>query len=163
MVGALTAPTSMALRCRWRSRPQHQMRTLGDRTAWLGMLDSKLRNVGANYPFERSHRFAGIQPNSAHRDYSRLSCGVSAECQMLARASGESLRWQELPKSDLPRLSQLAARSAARPRSGSAANPEWGPGGRSKKFKTVVPIARRRSNFAKYVVSGENFNAFKEL
>src|SRR6266480_5362276 len=35
-----------------------------------------LRNVGANYPFERSHRFAGIQPNSGHRDYSRLSCGV---------------------------------------------------------------------------------------
>ena len=27
MVGALTAPTSMALRCRWRSRPQHQYRT----------------------------------------------------------------------------------------------------------------------------------------
>jgi hypothetical protein len=23
-----------------------------------------LRNVGANYPFERSHRFAGIQPNA---------------------------------------------------------------------------------------------------
>src|SRR6266516_190600 len=37
MVGALTAPTSMALPCRWRSRPQHQMRTLGDRTAWLTM------------------------------------------------------------------------------------------------------------------------------
>jgi hypothetical protein len=33
-----------------------------------------LRNVGANYPFERSHRFAEIQPNSGHRDYSRLSC-----------------------------------------------------------------------------------------
>jgi hypothetical protein len=28
----------------------------------------ELRNVGANYPFEGSHRFAGIQPN--------LSCGV---------------------------------------------------------------------------------------
>ena len=27
-----------------------------------------LRNVVANYPFERSHRFAGIQPNSGHRD-----------------------------------------------------------------------------------------------
>src|SRR6266540_3557333 len=33
-----------------------------------------LRNVGAKYPFERSHRFAGIQPNSRHRDNSRLSC-----------------------------------------------------------------------------------------
>jgi len=35
-----------------------------------------LRNVDANYPFERSHRFAGIQPNSGFGDYSRLSCGV---------------------------------------------------------------------------------------
>src|SRR5260221_11594814 len=34
-----------------------------------------LRNVVANYPFEKSLRFAGIQPNSGHRDYSRLSCG----------------------------------------------------------------------------------------
>jgi hypothetical protein len=35
-----------------------------------------LRNVGANYPFERSHRFARVQPNSGFGDYSRLSCGV---------------------------------------------------------------------------------------
>src|SRR6266404_7044636 len=27
IVGALTAPTSMALTCRWRSRPQHQKQT----------------------------------------------------------------------------------------------------------------------------------------
>src|SRR5580704_5132666 len=27
IIGALTAPTSMALSCRWRSRPQHQLRT----------------------------------------------------------------------------------------------------------------------------------------
>src|SRR5471032_672680 len=27
IVGALTAPTSVALTCRWRSRPQHQKRT----------------------------------------------------------------------------------------------------------------------------------------
>jgi hypothetical protein len=36
----------------------------------------ELRNVVANYLFEKSRRFAGIQPNSGHRDYSRLSCGV---------------------------------------------------------------------------------------
>src|SRR5262249_8327294 len=35
-----------------------------------------LRNVMARYPFERSHRFPGMQPNSGHRDYSRSSCGV---------------------------------------------------------------------------------------
>src|SRR5947209_4155201 len=35
-----------------------------------------LRNVVAKYPFERPHEFLGIQPNSGHRDYSRLSCAV---------------------------------------------------------------------------------------
>ena len=40
-----------------------------------GVEGFELRNVVANYPFERSDRFAGIQPNSGHRDHSRLSCG----------------------------------------------------------------------------------------
>src|SRR6266481_6401624 len=35
-----------------------------------------LRNVVANYPFEKSRRFAAIQPNFGHGDHSRLSCGV---------------------------------------------------------------------------------------
>src|SRR2546430_17012633 len=41
-----------------------------------GHVRLELRNVGAKYPFERSNRFARIQPNSSHGDYSRLSCGV---------------------------------------------------------------------------------------
>src|SRR6266478_6617807 len=41
-----------------------------------GHVGLELRNVDANYPFERLHRFAGIQPNSGFGDYSRLSCGV---------------------------------------------------------------------------------------
>src|SRR5204862_7251943 len=40
IVGALTAPTSMALPCRWRSRPQHQYRTFGRLTlTMLSFLD----------------------------------------------------------------------------------------------------------------------------
>jgi hypothetical protein len=47
------------------------------RPDWLaGHVGLELRNVDANYPFKRSHRFAGIQPNSGFGDYSRLSCGV---------------------------------------------------------------------------------------
>ena len=41
-----------------------------------GHVRLELRNVVANYPFERSHRFPEIQPNSGHGDYSRLSCGA---------------------------------------------------------------------------------------
>jgi hypothetical protein len=37
----------------------------------------ELRNVDANYPFERSHRFAGIEPNSGHGDDSPLSCSAA--------------------------------------------------------------------------------------
>jgi len=43
-----------------------------------GHVRLELRNVATNYPFERSHRFAGIQPNSGFGDYSRLSCGVGS-------------------------------------------------------------------------------------
>src|SRR5215475_2038369 len=38
-----------------------------------GHVRFELRNVVANYPFEKSRRFAGNQPNSGHGDHSRLS------------------------------------------------------------------------------------------
>jgi len=41
----------------------------------VGHVGLKLKNVRANYPFERPHRFRGVKPNSGHGDYSRLSCG----------------------------------------------------------------------------------------
>jgi hypothetical protein len=44
-----------------------------------GLVETGLRgcrNVVAKYPFERSHGFPGIQPNSGHGDSSRLSSGV---------------------------------------------------------------------------------------
>jgi hypothetical protein len=47
----------------------------------------ELRNVAAKYPFERPHGFVWIQPNSGHRDYSRLSCGAG-EMPLGPRAVG---------------------------------------------------------------------------
>jgi hypothetical protein len=48
-----------------------------ERPDWLAeVVGLELGDVVANYPFEKSHRFVGIQPNSGYRDYSRLSCGV---------------------------------------------------------------------------------------
>ena len=41
-----------------------------------GHVRFELRNVVANYPFEKSRRFAGNQPNSGHGEHSRLSCGA---------------------------------------------------------------------------------------
>jgi hypothetical protein len=49
---------------------------LVETTAVAGHVRLELRNIVANYPFERSRRFPGIQPNSGHRDHSRLSCGA---------------------------------------------------------------------------------------
>src|SRR5262249_3295785 len=54
-----------------------QARTAPTETDCLaGHVRFELRNVGANYPFERSHKFAGNQPNSGHGDRSRLSCSA---------------------------------------------------------------------------------------
>jgi len=52
------------------------------------------------FPFGRSHRFAGIQPNSGHRDYSRLSCDLG-ETQLGPKDLSQAclrVRWQELPR-----------------------------------------------------------------
>jgi len=40
-----------------------------------GHVRLELRNVGNNYPFDKSRRFPEILTNSSHRDYSLLSCG----------------------------------------------------------------------------------------
>ena len=68
-----------------------------------------LRNVGANYPFERSHRFAGIQPNSelrrwgnAARAYARIDvarwCLLRGQPVKIRRSFG-SLTHRWAPKS----------------------------------------------------------------
>src|SRR5689334_23223845 len=41
-----------------------------------GHVGLELRNVVAKNCLEKSRRFPGNQPNSGHRDDSRLSCGV---------------------------------------------------------------------------------------
>jgi len=75
-----------------------------------GHVGLELRNVVAKNRLEKSHRFPGNQPNSGHRDDSRLSCGVgetqlgpSARTQqgVLTRtwsSSCASLSCQELPQ-----------------------------------------------------------------
>jgi hypothetical protein len=73
------------------------------RLDWLaGHVGLELRNVVPNYPFERSRRFPGIQPNSGDGDRSRLSCEVGdtqlgPKCQDLDHR-GAYLRRQELAR-----------------------------------------------------------------
>jgi hypothetical protein len=55
--------------CRARSAP-----TEADCVA--GHVGLELRNVEANYPFERSRGFPGSEPNSGPGDHSRLSCSA---------------------------------------------------------------------------------------
>src|SRR2546430_2403053 len=66
-----------------------------------------LENVVAKYPFERPHKFPGIQPNSGHRDYSRLSCRagemqLGPSAQDLDRALGG--RWSTAPCEDANKM-----------------------------------------------------------
>ena len=54
------------------AKPMNGIDAPPDCVAGVGGLE--LRNVVAKYPFERSHRFPVIQPNSDRRDYLRSSC-----------------------------------------------------------------------------------------
>src|SRR6516225_11362890 len=68
-----------------------------------GYVGLELGNVDANYPFERSHRFAGIQPDSGFGDYSRLSCGVGQRpCRTLAEDPGRTQSRAAYPQARSP-------------------------------------------------------------
>jgi hypothetical protein len=79
-----------------------------------GHVRFELRNVVANYPFEKSRRFAAIQPNFGHGDYSRLSCS-NGDTQLGAAKAGFCRDLQQALYTDLghhaasPRRHELAA------------------------------------------------------
>src|SRR5215470_16611463 len=66
----------------WDTVDRSGRRVPGSHLSWwrtdcvAGHVRFELRNVVANYAFEKSRRFAGNQPNSGHGDHSRLSCGT---------------------------------------------------------------------------------------
>jgi len=74
--GLTPASASNTLSCQRETLHSQQLRSIKKSIDSDHGIYRDLRNVDANYPFERSHRFAGIQPNSGFGDYSRLSCGV---------------------------------------------------------------------------------------
>src|SRR5258706_721423 len=95
-----------------------------------GHVRLELRNVVAKHPFERSHRFAEIQPNSSYRDHSRLSCGLgrcSSGLMPGSRQATEGLGATEAATAAARRIASMpthgyeATREAARLRSPRAA------------------------------------------
>src|SRR5215813_4391407 len=83
------------------------------RPDWLaGHVRFELRNVVANYPFERSHRFAGIQPNSGPGDHSRLSCsaGIRSSGWVLPGSSASVLhgRWPSCGVAEKARIGAIS-------------------------------------------------------
>ena len=75
-----------------------------------GHVALELRNVGKNYPFERSRRFPGIQPNSSHRDHSRLSC-VAGDTQLGPGSCAEFKRRAAITAKAVERLALSPARA----------------------------------------------------
>ena len=69
-----TRTVAMDIGCREPAKPMNGINAPQRPDCVAGHVRLELRNVVANYPFERSHRFPEIQPNSGHGDYSRLSC-----------------------------------------------------------------------------------------
>jgi hypothetical protein len=77
-----------------------------DSVAGVGGLE--LRNVDANYLFERSHRFAGIQPNSGFGDSAALgirSSGRDACAGDTSRASAGRIALERVLRLVPPTLS----------------------------------------------------------
>jgi hypothetical protein len=65
IVGALTAPTSLALMCQWRSRPQHQKRTLRSAPNLLRGKQHKQGDAADNGKYctvEKHGRMANVVP-----------------------------------------------------------------------------------------------------
>ena len=83
--GLTPASASNTLSCQRETLHSQQLRSIKKSIDSDHGIYRDLRDVVAKYPFERSHGFQGIQPNSGHRDYSRLSCSV-AETQLRPRA-----------------------------------------------------------------------------
>ena len=92
--------------CRWGSRllvkrptlpPNRARQTLSVLSAARARSFNTLRNVVAHYPFEKSRRFAAIQPNFGHRDHSRLSCSTgdtqlgAGFCRIFSKRSARTL------------------------------------------------------------------------
>ena len=102
--GLTPASASNTLSCQRETLHSQQLKSIKKSIDSDHGIYRDLRNVGANYPFERSHRFAGIQANSGDAERSRLSCEVgdtqlgpnariSAEC--VARGAWSSRRIPE--------------------------------------------------------------------
>jgi hypothetical protein len=82
-----------------------------------GHVRLELKNVGANYPFERSRRFRGIKANSADRDYSPLSCG-GGEMQLGPSAIAVGLhcrRWRDFARIQRQQGNKLVGSGAGEP------------------------------------------------
>src|SRR5262249_23370832 len=78
-----------------------------------GVRGFELRNVEANYPFERSRGFPGSEPNSGHGDHSRLSCSAG-DTQLggwVLQGSSASVLHRRWPSCGVPRSHELAALS----------------------------------------------------
>jgi hypothetical protein len=78
-----------------------------------GVVGLELRNVGANYPFEKSRRFPAIQPNLVTGDGSRLSaCQKSDSCTAANKSRGCDVLFNHLVGAGEQRRSPAASPAA---------------------------------------------------
>ena len=106
--GALTAPTSMALTCRWRSRPQHQLRTLVGAAGTAALCQDRI--VGSlSAPPLPHHRTYGLY--SAVREVALTRVDQRWETERFEVGVGESYREGfapgEIPSRPRPRPAAL--------------------------------------------------------
>src|SRR6266436_9525112 len=83
--GLPPASASNTLSCQRETLHSQQLRSIKKSIDSDHGIYRDLRNVGANYPFEKLSRFPAIQPNLVTGDGSRLSCGVADTAILDAR------------------------------------------------------------------------------
>src|SRR5262249_40851339 len=105
IVGALTAPTSMALACRWRSRPQHQKLTYDTQSRRCRHLfherarDVRSASVDNHHPEPADHRMTedraqhGEWQTAARRRSISAPCGHAAASAIRAQRPAGNRVW----------------------------------------------------------------------
>src|SRR5436190_23550310 len=88
--GLTPASASNTLSCQRETLHSQQLRSIKKTIDSDHGIYRDLRNVAANYPFERSRKFRGIQPNSGNGDCSRFEAAVATLALIFAKTVGPS-------------------------------------------------------------------------
>src|SRR6516162_11102427 len=125
--GLTPASASNTLSCQRETLHSQQLKSIKKSIDSDHGIYRDLRNVVANYPFERSRGFPGSEPNCGHGDYSRLSCSAGMRTSGLGSAGSSANvlhgRWPSRGVAEKARIGRDLFRSEDGPAAAKPATP----------------------------------------